>query len=779
MSNDLTNTRFWRTAVAIFGLMVLINYLPLFSGRVPFPRDLVLRHSAWNGQPREQLPELIDVVALFYPFRAMLSRAADEWTLPLWNPYIMSGAPFQANAQSALFAPSSILYYVLPLKAAWTASAVLRLFLAAVFMTLFVRAIGGSPTGSLVAGILFALCGYTIQWHGFSNGESSIWLPLMCYAVHRLHVKPGAWSIAVAAMVFPLALLAGHPETAAHSTVAAVAMAAFLWIFPHRSGAPRVEPRFALHFVLAGTLALGLASVQLVPTLEWLGELKLQVETPEPGLDRHQGQGFFSRDITRHPSSAGLRIPEAAAYIGMLGLLAASLAIFHQSRRYVYFFAGVAIAAAAVAFDVQPVRWMIDHIPIVKAMKNGRMTLLVDFALIAMAGLGISAIGEQIQEITARRRRRAMAFMLVAFVTASVGVYEVHRATWVPVDLWRAPFGSMIFLGGAFAVLALRIRGNLNDRIFPVLVCGLAGLEMLSFSYGYGGFAAAQEVFPPAPVFDFIRARDQSTPFRVAKDRVPIPHDAGIIYGFEAADGYDLTTERTRLFNGDFMENRGDGVMLLAEPILAARDRRFDMLNVKYLMVTQPGSQFEMLSAASDRFTPVFSQGSVALFENATALPRFFFAPLAGIEVIPDMTAQLERLKESSFDPQQSVIFSSPPPEFRATSARPAPVEARAHLANRRINEYSLRVESSQSAVLVLSQMYYPGWKATVDGTPVSVYPVNLALTGIIVPAGSHEIRLFFQPRTFRIGLVISLLSAFAVGLLIYLSTGRRGSKRI
>jgi uncharacterized membrane protein YfhO len=75
--------------------------------------------------------------------------------------------------------------------------------------------------------------------------------------------------------------------------------------------------------------------------------------------------------------------------------------------------------------------------------------------------------------------------------------------------------------------------------------------------------------------------------------------------------------------------------------------------------------------------------------------------------------------------------------------------------------------------------MYYPGWKATVDGTPVSVYPVNLALTGIIVPAGSHEIRLFFQPRTFRIGLVISLLSAFAVGLLIYLSTGRRGSKRI
>src|SRR5262245_21992831 len=120
------NYLFWRTAVVVFSLMVLINYLPIFSGRIPFPRDLVLRHSAWNGTPKEQLPELIDVVAMYYPFRALLGRGADEHTLPLWNPHIMSGAPFQANAQSALFAPSNVLYYLLPLRVAWTANAFIR-----------------------------------------------------------------------------------------------------------------------------------------------------------------------------------------------------------------------------------------------------------------------------------------------------------------------------------------------------------------------------------------------------------------------------------------------------------------------------------------------------------------------------------------------------------------------------------------------------------------------------------------------------------------------------
>src|SRR5262245_17646234 len=189
MLNRIPDYGFWRTAVLVFALAAVINYLPIFSGKVPFPRELVLRHSAWNGEPREQLPELIDIPAMFYPFRALLSRAAGERTIPLWNPHIMAGAPFQANAQSAALYPLNVLYYLTPLKIAWTANAMLRVFLAATFMAVFVRSIGASATGSIVAGILFALCGHTTQWQSMSNGESGIWLPLMCYVVHRLYLK--------------------------------------------------------------------------------------------------------------------------------------------------------------------------------------------------------------------------------------------------------------------------------------------------------------------------------------------------------------------------------------------------------------------------------------------------------------------------------------------------------------------------------------------------------------------------------------------------------------
>jgi len=80
-------------------------------------------------------------------------------------------------------------------------------------------------------------------------------------------------------------------------------------------------------------------------------------------------------------------------------------------------------------------------------------------------------------------------------------------------------------------------------------------------------------------------------------------------------------------------------------------------------------------------------------------------------------------------------------------------------------------MESTAPAVLVVSQMYYPGWKAMVDGSEVPVYAVNVALTGLVIARGSHDIRLFFQPESFRLGLMISLASLVVACLLFIGST--------
>ena len=74
-------------------------------------------------------------------------------------------------------------------------------------------------------------------------------------------------------------------------------------------------------------------------------------------------------------------VPEASAYIGMIGLMAATLSLFHPSRRYVYLFIALAVLSATAAFSIPPVHWIVVRLPIVKAMKNGRLMLVTDFAI--------------------------------------------------------------------------------------------------------------------------------------------------------------------------------------------------------------------------------------------------------------------------------------------------------------------------------------------------------------------------------------------------------------
>ena len=756
---------FRRTSLSVFALFVAVNYLPVLAGRIPFPRDLVLMHAAWDGihaPVARSFAGIIDVPAQFYPFHTLAARAAREGTLALWNPYILAGSPFQANSQSALFYPLNLFYYILPVASAWTIALMVRMFLAALFMAMFVRAIGGPVTGCIVSGMIFAGCGFMTAWQGRGMADGATWLPMICYAVLRLHRDRSLRSVALAAVSFAIPVLAGHPETAFQVTLTGYTLAFMLWTLPWDSRVAAFDKRFLGGFALAGVLALGLASVQILPTVEWLGQLKQQLDAPEPALSRHDAQGFFSRDILEGPNSALIPIPEGASYVGMLALLAAPFALFHRSRRQVLFLATITVLSVAIAFSVEPVHGIIAHLPLIKAMKNGRFIMVASFGIAAMAGLGASVLEEAASGF--------FRWLLLAgsFVVALFGIFEVHRATQSAVPLMRGPGGSLILLIAAAVLLALQMRGSLPGRVFRVLICIFTAIELISFGYDYMGFAAAKEVYPPAPVFSFLATQGDAATFRIAKVGFPIPANSGMMYGIEMAEGYDLPIERTRLFTGGLTENRDDGVFFLADKIAAAPDRRLDLLNVKFIVAIAPSLEFDQLASRPDRFAVVYKAGSITAFENKLALPRAFVIPQRGVEVIAESSAQLSRVKDPTFDPESRVVVSRPVVENGDDGGA---FSSDVRLSGSGNNSYVFETRTSAPAVFVLSQIYYPGWRASIDGRKTVVEPVDFALSGVALPAGMHEVRFFFEPEIFRIGVILSLVSTLAVAVMLI---GRR-----
>ena len=87
-------------------------------------------------------------------------------------------------------------------------------------------------------------------------------------------------------------------------------------------------------------------------------------------------------------------------------------------------------------------------------------------------------------------------------------------------------------------------------------------------------------------------------------------------------------------------------------------------------------------------------------------------------------------------------------------------------------SDLTAEVNAAGRQLLVLSQIYYPGWQATIDGQPAELLSVNAVLQGVVVPPGSHVVKLVFRPASFRLGLIISVVAGL-ICLIAFLTAWR------
>jgi hypothetical protein len=161
------------------------------------------------------------------------------------------------------------------------------------------------------------------------------------------------------------------------------------------------------------------------------------------------------------------------------------------------------------------------------------------------------------------------------------------------------------------------------------------------------------------------------------------------------------------------------------------------------------------------------------VFENLAAMPRVWLVPeVMVLEAEAIRTAgQTSRLPDGrEFDPKQMGLIEKP---LSLHKGQRDP-NASARVTTLADNTMEVRTESATSAFLVTSDVYYPGWRATVDDRPVELYRANYAFRGVAVPAGNHVVKFSYQPRRFYLGVTISLGCLSVLSGLILVSLARR-----
>ena len=757
-----------RRSVLLLGTLALLTYWPIVLGKVPFPADAVTQFPPWDSlrSPDYHPPkhaEMGDLVTELYPWKAYTRESIARGTLPLWNRFVLLGAPFLGDLQTGLFYPPNLIYYVLPTPFAWSLSILIRTVLAGLLAALLVRALGATRTAALTSGVIFAFCGWVTAFQTRPHLDTSLWLPLVLLSIDRLQRKPKGTSVALVALAFALPVLAGQPENAAHVTLVGLLFFVYRLVLPPSppSAVAFGRGRFTALFAVGGILALALAAAQMLPALEFIGQIERTLGSSWGAKPLHEAGTFFSRDLGATLSSANITIPECAAYAGMLTLLVAPLALLHKNRRDAVFFATLVVCVLQIVYGRGPLYWISLRTPILRGIPNWRLLVVADLGLAVLAGLGLSALEK---EVSARRRRLPARWWLlpgVALTLSALGVALILvRAKAGSLDdgifsvsALRSPLSSAVVLAAAAALLGLVLAGRLGRKQFAVLTLGFVSLDLVTASYGFFPFTVPKDIFPPAPTFRFLKAQKGS--HRVASVDMTWGPNFELMYGLESATGYTVLLRRvTRLLEP--LGVRGDAPSFVAERIVQSRNRVLDLANVRYLAATTWNRSAEHLASRPDRFRLVFSDESVRVFENLSVLPRAFLVPASSATVLAGEDEQLAAVSAPGFDPTRTVILEGELSAKGGRAGAEGPAISNVTELEQRINDVSLRLDAAEPSILVLSQINYPGWKASVDDKEVPILKVNYAFVGLAVGTGSHAVRFFYSPTSFRIGAILS-----------------------
>jgi hypothetical protein len=170
------------------------------------------------------------------------------------------------------------------------------------------------------------------------------------------------------------------------------------------------------------------------------------------------------------------------------------------------------------------------------------------------------------------------------------------------------------------------------------------------------------------------------------------------------------------------------------------------------------------------RWRHVEDAGSVSLYENLRAQPRAWLASEVLTLAPEDALASIKtgRLPDGrAFDPSRTALVE----ERDAESANGAGGDV--SIVRESDTALSLRASADADSFLVLSDVYYLGWRASVDGREAHVYQTDYALRGVRVPAGVHVVEFRYAPRSLRVGASVSVISLLAVAL-VSLALARR-----
>ncbi len=325
----------------------------------------------------------------------------------------------------------------------------------------------------------------------------------------------------------------------------------------------------------------------------------------------------------------------------------------------------------------------------------------------------------------------------------------------------------------------------------------MIGASIVAFAYGGIDYMAPHglpdqaDPFNPPPYVEFLQ--EQEGPFRVAgAGGVLLPNFASAVGLYDVRYVSSLSIATYQHFVNHFLRRKPlhfyhtlwftglsrDSNALVpldvnkftqeAEKDIQAQLRFYSVLGVKYFIMPSSSNLKRKDIGASD-FRLVYDQ-EVKIYENLKVLPRTFV--VHDIERANNYEEAQTLASHQKFDFRKQAVVEERIPNAESITHHSDSHSEIVHYGARQVE---LQVQTSRPGLAILTDVYYPGWRAEVNGQPANIYRVNGLLRGVWLPEGEHQVVFSYWPASFQIGFTLAGISSLICLVLVMLSVfGRK-----
>ncbi len=715
-------TSYRKDLIAISTLLfsIIIYFFPLF-----YPNPSII-----------YTPEIYDSYHLSYSQKFLLWESLQKNTLPLWSQKIGNGFPVLGEGQTGIFyLPNLLFFKFFDHFTAYNLSIVFSILLVGLGMYYYLRIIRIGPYLSLIGSLTLMYSGlYMTRLSHLTLLQGFSLLPLVIALTYVLIHTPSYKSVVILAFAMSQQFFTGFPQASFITILYAVGL--IIW---HRKTHTHIIRFYCLAFVLT----LGLSSVQLLPSIEFLK----QTITPASFLTDSYSQFTYSlKELGMFLYPYVLGNPLDGTYIFSFP---GTLRFFWENNAYVgaIFLVGL---CCMFWFKVRE-----------KSHTNFKQYLVIVLLLSLLLIFGKDSPFAFVLAFWPFNVFRVASRFLFVFTHALIiiNIYIIHIAMqklnkkWVSVVVLTIFTLNFLHLFSIWTPIQIRIPKSkwLEKPEFATYVSDEFSVKQLYTNTLYRQLLTDKKPWQQKEgAYLFLKnllSPNGNVPWNIKSDSA---YPSRILLSSARMD--DL------LSAGLKQSEKELEIKPLAKKVI-------DLSGIGYLVSVKPiqSTDLQLLTTAT------YEQNTLYFYRNLTPSPRVYFAE----NIFQANTLEKIKLlfeKENTFTPGTSAIIN-------AFSDSNTPSPHTIEMVESTDQSLTLRVHTEGDGVLIVSDTYYPGWRATIDNVPTTIYQANINQRAVKIPKGNSIIKFTYTPSSVYYGIrisFISFLSCIALTVITSLKTRER-----